>query len=328
MSLLSPDDIVGVVGILPTPSKPGSDSWQATETVDLEETARMTEAVVAAGVDVILTNGTFGECASLTWDEVQAFNETVVQTVAHRVPVFAGATTLNTRDTIARGFRLREIGADGLFLGRPMWIALDDRGIVQYYRDVAEALPDMSLVLYDNPSAFKGKISAAAYHELAKIPQVVASKHTGLASGTAIADLHAVSGAIRLLPTDEGWYYMARLFPEEVKACWSGNVACGPAPLVALKRAIASREWDEAASITRDLEWAHETFFPRGGFEEFSKYNIQLDRAKFEGAAFIQPGPARPPYTHAPQEYLEGARETGRRWAQLQAKYTAQVAAR
>lgn len=319
------DDFIGIVGILPTPSKPGSDSWQATETVDLEETARMTEAMVGAGVDVILTNGTFGECASLTWDELQAFVDTVIQTVRHRVPVFAGATTLNTRDTIARGRRLRDLDADGLFLGRPMWIALDDRGIVQYYQDVAEALPDMSLVLYDNPSAFKGKISPTAYRELAKIPQIVASKHTGLASGTAIADLHAVGDAIRLLPTDENWYYLARLFPDKVKACWSGNVACGPAPLIALKDAIASQDWERAGSITRDLEWAHETFFPRGGFEEFSKYNIQLDRAKFEGAGYIHPGPARPPYTHAPEEYLEGARETGRRWGQLQAKYSEQM---
>ena len=327
MSRLTVDDIVGVVGILPTPSKPGSDSWAAKDTVDLDETARMTDAIVSAGTDVILTNGTFGEGASLTWDELQAFVDVVVQTVAHRVPVFAGATTLNTRDTVERARRLQEIGADCLFLGRPMWIALDAHGIVQYHRDIAEAVPDMSQVVYDNPSAFKGKVPTVAYQELAKIPQIVASKQTGLAN-TTVADFHAVNGAIRLLPTDESAYYVARLFPDWVKAFWSGNVACGPAPLIALRNALVSQDWDTAAAITDELEWVHETFFPHGSFEEFSKYNIQLDRAKFEGAGFIKAGPARAPYTYAPEDYLEGARETGRRWATLQEKYAATPAHR
>ena len=326
MSRLTVDDIVGLVGILPTPSKPGSGSWTARDTVDLGETARMTEEIVRAGTDVILTNGTFGEGASLMWDELQEFVDVVVQTVAHRAPVFAGATTLNTRDTVERARRLRDIGVDGLFLGRPMWIALDAHGIVQYHRDVAEALPDMAQVVYDNPSAFKGKIPAAAYRELAKIPQVVASKQTGLAP-TTVADFHAVGEAIRLLPTDEGAYYVARLFPDRVKAFWSGNVACGPAPLIALKNALALQDWDAAEAITDELEWVHETFFPHGSFEEFSKYNIQLDRAKFEGAGFVEAGPARAPYSYAPEDYLEGARETGRRWATLQQKYAAEPAA-
>jgi dihydrodipicolinate synthase/N-acetylneuraminate lyase len=49
-------------------------------------------------------------------------------------------TTLNTRDTIARARALVELGADGLFLGRPMWMSLDPAGILRYYRDIAEAL--------------------------------------------------------------------------------------------------------------------------------------------------------------------------------------------
>jgi 4-(2-carboxyphenyl)-2-oxobut-3-enoate aldolase len=183
MARLSAADIRGVVGIVPTPAKEGANRWDAVQTVNLEETARMVEALVEAGIDVIMTNGTFGEGASLTWDEVQAFVDTIVQVVRKRVPVFAGATTLNTRDTIARGRALRDLGADGLFVGRPMWIALDDRGIVQFYRDLAEALPDMALVIYDNPGAFKGKISAAVYRELSRIPQIVASKHIGLLGG-------------------------------------------------------------------------------------------------------------------------------------------------
>jgi 4-(2-carboxyphenyl)-2-oxobut-3-enoate aldolase len=320
---LTVDDVVGVVGIVPTPAKPGADQWNQDDTVDLEETARMTEAVIAGGVDWLLTNGTFGEGASLTWKEVLAFADTVLRVAHGRVPVLIGATTLNTRDSIARTRELMALGADGVFLGRPMWLALDATGIVKYYQSVAEAVPEAAIVVYDNPGAFKGKIPTTAYAELSRIPQIVASKHMGigLVGSAFVRDLRAVEGRMRLLPLAEDWYYSARLFPEEVKACWSGDVACGPAPLIALKRAILSRAWEAAEAITEDIEWALETLFPGGDFQEFLKYSIQIDRAKFAAAGFIRPGPTRPPYIDVPEAYRAGGAEAGRRWAELQRRY-------
>ncbi len=101
---LTVDDITGVVGIIPTPSIPTADQPGTAFSVDLDEAATLADAMVRGGVDVLMTTGTFGECASLTWDELQSFVATVVDAVAGRIPVFfAGATTLNTRDTIARG---------------------------------------------------------------------------------------------------------------------------------------------------------------------------------------------------------------------------------
>ncbi len=156
---LTVDDITGVVGIIPTPSIATADQPGTAFSVDLDEAATLADAMVrGGGVDVLMTTGTFGECASLTWDELQSFVATVVDAVAGRIPVFAGATTLNTRDTITRGGRrLGELGADGLFVGRPMWLPLDDAGIVRFYRDVAEAVPNMALVVYDNPRRLQGK---------------------------------------------------------------------------------------------------------------------------------------------------------------------------
>lgn len=323
MQRIGVEDIVGVVGILPTPATDQGDRWDAVDTVDVEETARMTDAVIRAGVDVLLTNGTFGEGASLTWAEAKAFVQTVWETAAGRVPVFAGATTLNTRDTIMRAREFQAMGVDGLFLGRPMWLPLDDAGIVAYYRAVAEAVPNLAICVYDNPGAFKGKISSQAYRELSQIPQVVAAKHMGIGMvGKAfVADLHAVAGRIRLLPLDDDWYYSARLFPDSVRACWSGDVACGPAPVIALKQAILQQDWERAGAISEAIEWALETLFPRGDFQEFLKYSIQIDKAKFSAAGFMRPGPSRPPYHNAPAAYLAGGTEVGRRWATLQQRY-------
>jgi 4-(2-carboxyphenyl)-2-oxobut-3-enoate aldolase len=321
--VLTASDVNGVVGIIPTPSTPDADRWDAINTVDLDEAERLTDAVVSAGVDILLTNGTFGEGAALTLEELEAFADVVVRTVAGRIPVFVGATTLNTRDSIARSRRLLQIGADGVFVGRPMWIGLDDAGIVRFYRDLAEALGDVPIVVYDNPSAFKGKISSPAYQGLSQIPQIVAAKHPGLTVGSPLflGDLKAVEGRIRLLPLETDWYYLSRLFPDQITACWSGNVACGPAPVVALRDLIRAEKWDECAHLTQQIDWALEPLFPKGNFELFMKYSIQLDNAQFQGAGFIRTGPTRPPYVETPPEYLEGGRESGRRWATLQEQY-------
>lgn len=313
------DDIKGVVGIIPTPSTPDAADWRATNTVNLEQTRILVDAVVGAGINILMTTGTFGEGASLTWTESQDFVRCVIDATRGRCPLFAGVTTLNTRDTIQRARTLVEMGVDGLFVGRPMWLPLYDQGIVRYYRDIAEALPGVPQVVYDNPHAFKGKISPEIYAQLGAIPELIAAKHTG---GPALeADLKAVGRSLRLLPFDAVWFDLAEKYPESVTACWSGNVACGPNVIVALARAIARSEWKLAREISVEINWAAEAQVPGGVLNTFLDYSIPIGNGRFRGAGLFKPGPPRPPYTEAPAEYVAGGEETGRRFATLDRKY-------
>ena len=320
---VSAQDISGIVGILPTPSKPGADRPDAVDTVDLDETARMVRRIVDAGVDVLLTNGTFGEAATLTHDELLAFNTAVIETVAGRVPVFSGATASNTRDTIMRGKELLQLGASGVFVGRPIWLPLDDFQLVDYYRALAEALPDAGIVVYDNTGVFKGKISPTAYAGLATIPQIVAAKHLGVMPGSDDYehDLQAVNGSFPLLPMADTWLPTVSAFPGQVPAAWSGDVASGPEPVLALRDAIVAADVETAEGIHADLAWATAPLFPEGDIRKFMPYSIQIDRAEFAAAGYIVPGPARHPYNSAPPAYLEGGAEVGRRWALLCKRY-------
>lgn len=312
------DDIRGVVGILPTPATSDAGRWDAENTINLPETEKMVRGVVEAGTDIIMTTGTFGQGATLTWEELRDFVDCVVQTTAQRRPVFAGVTTLNTRDTIKRGRALMDLGADGLFLGRPMWISMDDRLLVQYYRDLAEALPEVPFVVYDNPLAFKGKVSAEAYEQLATIPQIVASKHA--TNPDLEPNLARIGKRIRILPFETQWYKLAKKYPDTALACWSGAVACAPDPINVLARAIEKHDWGNAEAIAAKIDWAVNPMVS-GGMSSFMDYSIQLGRERFLAAGFIDPGPSRPPYTEAPEELKEGSRECGRRWAKLQAEY-------
>lgn len=309
----------GMLGIVPTPALPNAEDWRATQTVNLAESEKMIRMVVDAGIEMVATTGTFGECATLTEPELNDFVACVVDTVAGRRPVFAGITTLNTRDTIRRARALVERGADGLFVGRPMWLALDDQGIVRFYRDVAEAIPGVPLIVYDNPVAFKGKISSAAYAELAKIPEVVAAKHTG---GPALeADMRAIGDKIRILPLPGDWRHLAEQMPDRALAAWSGATACAPAVLDAVSKAILAQDWAVAERICERVRWAEAPMFAGGDLAGFMDYSIAVGHLRFQHAGLVDPGPVRPPYLFLPDHYRDGGIETGRRWATLQREF-------
>ena len=311
--------------MLPTPATADADHWSCEQSIDLDETARMADMVVSRGIQILMTAGSFGEGASLTWKEHQLLTDCLVQSVGGRSLIFAGATTLNTRDTIERGRGLIALGADGLFLGRPMWMSLDQVDIVRFYSDVAEALPNVPLIIYDNGLAFKAKIATETYEALSRIPAIIATKHIG---GPAIVDdLRAAGRTMRVLPVDSQWAALAREFPDEAVACWSGNVADGPEPLSALNQAVLSRDWERADRICSRLAWAQSAMFPGGKIENFVDYNVPIARARLEGSGLVKSGPPRPPYLYAPDDYWEGGRETGRRWATLRDEVLARTAA-
>ena len=306
----------GVLAIMPTPATDDASNPNATDTVDHEETRRGVSALIADGIDALMVNGTFGEAATLTTEELLAFTRTVVDEVGGRVPVFGGATTLNTRDTIARARALADIGVQGLLLGRPMWSPCDDETLVDFYRHVGAAVPDLGIVVYDNPVSFRGKISSAAYRQLARIPQVLAAKYPALGPSFA-DDLEAMGDDMRLLPLEREWYPAWQEAPDRIVACWSGSSSCGPLPAVRLRDALTAGEADVAEGIAAALGHAAETFFPEGSFEIFSRYNVPLEKIRIDEAGYIKAGPCRPPYIHCPDSYAEGARESGRRLAAL-----------
>lgn len=321
---LDPKDITGVFGILPTPSTPDADRWDCTMSIDVDATAKMTHMIASAGIVDLISCGSFGEGASLLDHEHEVFTQTVCEALAGRGRLYAGVTTLNTRHTIALARRVLDRGAYGLFLGRPMWMSLDAPSIVRFYKDVAEALPGVPIIVYDNQFAFKAKIDTATYAALAEIEEVVATKHIG--GPSLVDDLLATAGRMAVLPVDSQWAALARDHPT-ARACWTGNAADGPEPLVALANAIAAKRFDEADDIAKKMALAQSAMFPGGKIENFVDYNVPIAHARLEGSGLVHSGPPRPPYTIAPEGHLVGGRETGRRWAELRKTYTSTVPA-
>ncbi|MDO1722056.1 aldolase, partial [Escherichia coli] len=135
--------------------------------------------------------------------------------------------------------------------------------------------------------------------------------------------------SIRFLPHEDDYYAAARINPERMTAFWSSGSMCGPATALMLRDEVAKAkktgDWTKAKTISDDMRAADATLFPRGDFAEFSKYNIGLEKARMDEAGWLKAGPCRPPYTLVPDEYLAGARKSGKAWAALNTKYAEEL---
>lgn len=320
-------DASGINGLWPilcTPAKENASDWSQNDTVDLDETARVVEALIESGVDGLISLGTYGEAHSLLWEEKKAFIGCVLDTIRGRIPFFAGTTALNTREVVAQTRAVHDMGVSGTMLGVPMWCKADLRTAVQFYNDVTEACPDTALIIYANTEAFKFEFGRPFWAEVGKLPQAVASKYLGI--GMLTADLNLAPG-MRFLTTEADYYAAARIDPDRITAFWSSGALCGPSPQLALRDRVAEAkrtgDWSLARETSNQINAANIGLFPNGEFSEFSKFNVGLEKGRMNAAGWMKAGPSRPPYHVVPQAYLEGAQRSGRAFADLHVRYSA-----
>lgn len=323
------DDVRGIFAIMPTPATTDASDPAAEDTLAEDEARQGATRLAADGVDAIMINGTFGEAATLTETEWRTFTEIVVDAVDGECPVVAGPTTLNTRSTIERMRFAREVGADGVLLGRPMWLELSREATIEFYRQVAAAVPELGIVVYHNPPAFKNRITPSMWRELAEIPQVVAAKYG--ATDTMWRDaVQLVGDRIQLMPIERKWFLADQLAPDRTHAAWSGSAACGPLPALRLKEAIRAGDDDRARDLNHRINATNTKFYPQVGPDAvypealnvrhddlYGLYTIALQKARISGSGYIDAGPPRPPYHVAPDDLVEMAAESGREWRDL-----------
>src|SRR5215831_17198376 len=154
-AVLEVGDIRGVYVLPPTPCLPDAGGWDATDSVDLDETARMTEFLISPGVTGLGLFGTTGEGHSLLWEEKLTCASAVVEAARGRVQIFAGATALGTREVIRQMRGLRDAGVDGALVGLPLWQTPTVENAVQFYADLSAAVPDLPVMVYSNSWFFK-----------------------------------------------------------------------------------------------------------------------------------------------------------------------------
>jgi trans-o-hydroxybenzylidenepyruvate hydratase-aldolase len=308
--------------MVPTPCKPGADGWDATDSVDLDESARMMDSLIRDGIGLIAACGTTGECAALLWDEKRAFIDTLVQANRKRVPIFAGPTALGTKEIVRQMRGLKDVGADGAFVGLPLWQTPTIENSVQFFADLGQAVPDMPIMVYANPMFFKSTFPTVFWEGVAKhAPTVITTKATYDAKQ--LPDDVAVAGhRINFMPGQNGIYPAYKSLRTRVTACWSTSAAMEPEPLVALMAAIQRDDGRRVDEIWEDMHGLP-SMIPAGEFAHFPEYNSQAEKARFNAAGYINCGQSRAPYRDLPDEWRKLAEQHGKAWAELRRKYAA-----
>jgi trans-o-hydroxybenzylidenepyruvate hydratase-aldolase len=324
--MLTPSDIQGVYVLPPTPCQEGADRWDAADSVDYDELARMLDFLIQPGVGGLGLFGTTGEGGTLLWEEKLRAAEVAVQVNRGRTQLFAGATALGTREVVRQMRALRDVGVDGALVGLPLWQTPTVENAVQFYADLSEAVPDLPVMVYSNSWFFKSSFPVELWASLARrAPTVICSKNAH-GFDHYLEELKAVGDRLRMMPGEFGIFLAYKLDPASVTAVWSTQAALGPEPLVAFMDALRRGDRARAEEIKADFDGVP-PFAPPGGmknrdlYDEFARYNIQAAKWRSQAAGLFRVGPSRAPYYDLPDEWKRQAEAEARGFLEMRKRY-------
>jgi 4-hydroxy-tetrahydrodipicolinate synthase len=130
----------GVVAIPVTP-------FDADGAVDWARHAALLSRLVEAGVRTVTPNGNTGEFYALEPAEARRAAENAVKEVGDRAQVIVGVG-LDTAGAIAAARQARDVGAQMVMVHQPVHPYVSGEGWVEYHRRIAEAVPELGVVLY------------------------------------------------------------------------------------------------------------------------------------------------------------------------------------
>jgi len=156
---------------------------------------------VQHGSDGLLLMGSTGESPSLTMDERREILDRVLLYAADKIPVLAGTTCGNTKQTIELSRHARQAGADGLLLVVPPYLKPTQDGLYEHFKAVAQAV-DIPVAIYNNPGRVGVNIDPPTVVELSKIPNIVADKEAMGNIGQLVRIRREIGEKINLLCCD------------------------------------------------------------------------------------------------------------------------------
>ena len=322
--MLTKADIHGHCIMVPTPTVEGGDTWETVNSVNLEESARMTEIVIRDGVGSIAACGTTGENAALLWEEKLDFIDTLVQSGKGRVPIFAGATALGTKETVRQIRAMKDIGANGVFVGLALWQTPTPYNSVKWFQDLAEAVPDMPIMVYSNSRFFKSVFPVEFWAGVAQhAPTVITNKISSPHIMEHLEEIVKAAGhQIAFMPQERSAHSARERCGEMIQGLWSsGNGIMGAAPVSALWDAIEAGDEKRYAEIQADIATVPPSLPPEKFNPDFDYYNVQLNKVASNASGYINGGPVRAPYQDLPEEYQRMCEAAGKAYAKIQEKY-------
>ena len=132
--------------------------------------------LVENGSDGLVVCGTTGESPTLSWSEEYELFRVVKQAVGAKAKVIAGTGSNSTTEAIAATQKAAKINLDGSLQVVPYYNKPPQAGLYQHFKAIAEACPELPMMLYNVPGRTSRNLEAETVANLAQIPNIVAIK--------------------------------------------------------------------------------------------------------------------------------------------------------
>jgi len=220
------------------------------DSIDFDGFEKLVDFHIEHGTDGLLLMGSTGESPALTQEEKREILERVVPYAKGRIPLFAGTTCGNTKQTVELSRHAERIGADGLLLVVPPYLSPTQDGVYEHFKAVAEAV-SIPVAIYNNPGRVSVNIDPATVIALADIPNVVADKEAMPNIGQLVQIRRQAGDKINLMCCDSPGFSL--IIPTlALGGHGTANISGNVIPLEMAKMSRPWRSWEDVES-TREL---------------------------------------------------------------------------
>ena len=169
--------------------------FKADGSVDYAIAEKLAAHLADNGSDALVVCGTTGESPTLSWDEEYQLFQVVIQAVAGKALVIAGTGSNSTTEAIAASKKAAKIGVHGSLQVVPYYNKPPQAGLYQHFHAIAQACPDLPLVLYNIPGRTGQNMLPETVARLAEVENIVGIKE-------ATGNLDQASEIRRLTPSE------------------------------------------------------------------------------------------------------------------------------
>lgn len=143
--------------------------------VNFDVLDQMIEFQIKGGTDALIVCGTTGEPSTMTAQEKRDTIKFSVERVKHRIPVIAGTGGNNTAEVIEQSVEAQRLGADALLIVTPYYNKTTQKGLVEHYTAVAQAV-DIPIIIYNVPSRTGLNMTPASLEKLSHVKNIAGIK--------------------------------------------------------------------------------------------------------------------------------------------------------
>jgi 4-hydroxy-tetrahydrodipicolinate synthase len=167
--------------------------------VDYDTLRKLIDWHIAEGTDCIGVVGTTGESPTVNVEEHREIIRVSVEQAKGRVPIMAGCGANSTAEAIELAKFAKSVGADCQLQVVPYYNKPTQEGLYQHFKAIAEAVPDLPIILYNVPGRSVADMQHDTVLRLAQVPGIVGIKE-------ATGNIERAQWLIRDLPKEFAVY--------------------------------------------------------------------------------------------------------------------------